>query len=86
MYPLWPLFPQGVACADVPAANDASASGLAFTCGTCPDGYSGNGWACTPCPLNVSIPYASFSGATVAAAAPITLFGKACRRFPRPTP
>ena len=68
---------QGVACSDVAAAYDTSATGTGFTCGTCPDGYSGNGWDCSPCPLNVSIPYASFNGATVPCAAAIKLFGKA---------
>ena len=74
-----PCFP-GSLCADLPAASLAGPAadprGAGFTCGPCPDGYSGNGLVCTSCPLAASIPSASFApGASPLSSKPITLFG-----------
>lgn len=40
-----------------------------------PAGMAGNGTACFPCTLNVSIPFASFSGDSVPRSATVRLFG-----------
>lgn len=42
-----------------------------------PRRYGGNGTACFPCPLNVTIPFRSFSGQSVLRSAAIRLFGEA---------
>lgn len=69
-----PCFP-GVQCLNLSPSGRTGAP--SFACSACPVGFAGNGSVCYPCPLRVSIPYASFNGGAVPRAHPVTLFGDA---------
>lgn len=67
--------PEGVTCTSVNASS--SPDKRDFACGDCPAGFAGDGLECHACPLRVTVPFASFTGDTVARSAAVRLFGEA---------